>query len=421
MKASLMRDLDPFARLFATRGAGTYFVSQLMSLIGAAVFELGAIWFTLRSTESPLITAIVAAAAFLPALVSPVAGLVSDATSPKRVMVVTDVIRSVMVAALGAYVFVSGFPPAVVVAVISLILGLLTRVYVPARFAWLGNAIPDDSLAHANALSSIISNLRLPVGGVVAAVFVTLDDPALIFMSCGLFYLLSWTLLLSLPTTASIEVAGGTRRSPLGALRQAPKVLGDPRLSASLGFIACSNILLVGAWIIGSPILAERIAPNSGLYAFMQAAYGLGVVLGSLLVASLSIRPVAMRSVISGGYVIRALAFVGLVLASTRIEATAGSFVLGVATPALTVTFPTVLQRLSRVIGSGGTIFGLYGLANAGAISLSIMIYGLLASFFAPPRMFIIPAAGSVAAALLIQWLNALRFVSSTGEASVPD
>lgn len=150
----------------------------------------------------------------------------------------------------------------------------------------------------------------------------------------------------------------------------------------------------------------------------MQAAYGIGVVVGSLLVASFSIRPIAMRSVISGGYVVRALAFAALLLASTRFEATAGALVLGFATPALTVTFPTVLQRLSKIIGSGGTIFGLYGLANAGAISLSILIYGLIASLVAPPRLFALPAVMSVVCAFFVYSSSALRFASGDGEPS---
>lgn len=284
--------------------------------------------------------------------------------------------------------------------------------------AWRGSGVPDDTLAHANALSTIVSNLRLPLGGLVAAVFFALDDPALVFLSSGLFYAVSWVLLLGLPTPPAERSRDGARRSGR-SLDQAPQVLKDPRLSASLGFVAGSNVLLVGAWIVGSPILAEQIAPGSGSYAFMQAAYGLGVVAGSLLVASLSGRSVAMRRVISGGYVVRALAFVGLVLAGSRLEATAGALLLGLATPALTVTFPTVLQRLSRVIGSAGTIFGLYGLANAGAISVSIMVYGLVATYLAPPGMFMLPAVASLVAAVLVYQLVVLRFVSDGGESGV--
>lgn len=256
-RLSVLQDLTPYKKLFAAPGAGLYFSSQLVSLTGAAIFELGAIWFTLRTTQSPLITAIVAAAAFLPALMSPLAGLVSDAISPKRVVLATDLLRAVLVLGLGIYVLLARFPPALVIAVFSLVLGMLTRITIPARFAWLGDSVPDELLAHANALSSIISNLRLPVGGVVAALFVALDDPALIFIACGLFYLLSWALLLGLPnpSKSSLDESPSMPRRT-GALKQAPTVLRDKRLSTSLTFVACSNILLVGAWIIGSPILA---------------------------------------------------------------------------------------------------------------------------------------------------------------------
>lgn len=410
-----VRALGPYAGLFAVPGAKVYFGSQLVSQVGAAVFELGAVWFTLRLTQSPVITAVVAASAILPALVSPFAGLLSDVASPKRVLLAIDVIRALMALGLGAYVFVAGFPPAAVVVGFSLVLGLLTRVYLPAKFAWLGAEVPDEFLAHANALGSIISNLRLPFGGLVAAVVLAQDDPALIFLFSGVAYLASWALLLGLPSSSAGSAAGGGRGRG-NVLGQAGAVLLDERLSVSLAFVAASNLVLVGAWIIGSPLLADRIAPESGLYAFMQAAYGVGIVGGSLLVAGLSARPGAMRRVISGGYVVRAVAFVGLLLAGTRMEATLGALVLGVATPALTVTFPTVLQRLSRVIGSAGTIFGLHGLANAGAVSVSIMVYGLVAAVLAPPPMFVIPVAGSLLAAVVVQRSGRLGFLSSNGE-----
>lgn len=409
--------LGRYSELFAVAGTGRYFGSQLVSQLGASVFELGAIWFTLRITESPVLTALVAASSFLPALVSPFAGMISDFASPKRVLLWVDLTRAAMALGVSVYVFMAGFPPSAVVVVFSLLLGLLTRVYLPAKFAWLGAGVPDAMLAHANALSSIISNLRLPLGGLLAAVVLAQDDPALIFLISGLSYVVSWLLLLGMPDATVGPPATGSepRKRVLG---QASTVIQDRRLSTSLVFVAASNLLLVGAWIIGSPILAEGIAPDSGLYAFMQAAYGAGIVAGSLLVAALSAKPAAMRRVIAGGYLVRALAFGFLLIATTQGGAVAGSLVLGLATPALTVTFPTVLQRLSRSIGSAGTIFGLYGLANAGAVSVSIMVYGLVAAWFAPPPMFVIPALSSLFAAVLVQRLAVLGFLGSQDAAT---
>lgn len=186
-------------------------------------------------------------------------------------------------------------------------------------------------------------------------------------------------------------------------------------------FVAASNILLVGAWIVGSPLIAGQIAPDSGLYAVMQAAYGIGVIVGSALVASLSTRAVAMQRVLAGGYIVRALALAGLLLASSRFGVTLAALILGLATPALTVTFPTVLQRLSRIIGNAGTIFGLYGVANAGAISVSIMVYGLVASVVALPGFFVLPMLASLLAALLVARLGMLSFLGELGAVQSKD
>lgn len=400
-----------YGDLLSVPGARVYFASQAVTQVGAAVFELGAIWFTLRLTESPIITAIVAASSFLPALISPLAGLASDAASPKRVLLAIDAARGLMSLALSVYVLMAGFPPAVVIVLFSLTISVLNRIYLPARFAWLGTAVPDEALVHANALASIISNLRLLFGGLVAAVLLSQENPALIFLFSGITYLVSSALLLGLPDPTA-DLAPGRSSPSSRAPGRASTLLKDSRLMSGLIFVAASNLVLVGAWIVGSPILAEHIAPESGLYAFMQACYGVGIAGGSVLVAGLSGTAASMRRVILAGYALKVLAFVGLALAGTRIEAALGSLALGLATPTLTVTFPTILQRISRVIGSAGTIFGLYGFANAGAISASIMCYGLVAAAFAPPPMFLVPAVGAVLGAVLVRWLVVSGFLS---------
>ncbi len=410
MSAALGGVFGKYAALLSVPGARVYFTTQAVTQIGAAVFELGAIWFTLRLTESPIITAIVAASTFLPALISPLAGLASDTASPRRVMLVIDVIRGLMSLALSVYVFAAGFPPPLVIVLFSLAVSILNRIYLPARFAWLGAAIPDETLVHANAFASIVSNLRLLFGGLVAAVLLSQDSPASIFLFSGAFYLISSALLLRLPEPP-VEAASSEPSPPKRAVDRASALLKDSRLTSGLVFVALSNLVLVGAWIVGSPILAEHIAPHTGLYAFMQACYGVGVAVGSVLVAILSRTDASMRRVISAGFVLQAAAFLWFALADSRIEAALASLAFGIATPSINVTVPTILQRLSRVIGSAGGIFGLYGFANVGAISVSIMLYGLVAAVFAPPPMFFVPAAGALVAALCVRWLVVSGFL----------
>ncbi|MBX3142527.1 MAG: MFS transporter [Trueperaceae bacterium] len=407
-----------YADLLSVPGARVYFTTQAVTQIGAAVFELGAIWFTLRLTESPVITAIVAASTFLPALISPLAGLASDAASPKRVLLTIDVIRGLMSLALSVYVFAAGFPPPLVIVLFSLAVSILNRIYLPARFAWLGAAIPDETLVHANAFASIISNLRLLFGGLVAALLLSQDSPGSIFLFSGALYLISSALLLRLPEPP-VEATSREASTSKRALDRASTLLRDSRLTSGLIFVALSNLILVGAWIVGSPILAERIAPGTGLYAFMQACYGVGVAVGSLLVASLSRTDVSMRRIISAGFVLQAVAFLWFALVGSRVEASLASLVFGIATPAINVTVPTILQRLSRVIGSAGGIFGLYGLANAGAISASILLYGFVAAAFAPPPMFFVPAAAALVAVLCVRWLVVSGFLGSHDAPSV--
>lgn len=110
---------------------------------------------------------------------------------------------------------------------------------------------------------------------------------------------------------------------------------------------------------------------------------------------------VALSLTLGVGYLVRAAGFAGLAFARTVPLALLASFVLGTAIATVTVTLPSLLQMAGRAVGGTGRIFGLFGLANAGMIGPSALLYGAVASLVPLPTVFVVGLAGALALSLL--------------------
>src|SRR5215204_3762201 len=117
---------------------GRFLAAQAVTQIGDALYDLGIVWLTLQATGSVFAAGAVAAASFLPSiLVSPLAGTLADRVHPRTILIWDDLLRAVIVGLLAVLTFVDAYPPTWLVLAVTFVLGLGTRFYIPARFAWL--------------------------------------------------------------------------------------------------------------------------------------------------------------------------------------------------------------------------------------------------------------------------------------------
>lgn len=401
--------MKSFLALLADPKTRPFFVSQFVSQVGSALFEIATIWLTLETTGSPLLTSIVAASAFLPALLSPFAGAVSDFVSPKRLIVTLDLVRAAIVLGLALVTIQAGFPAPGVVVVLSLILGLCTRIYIPARYSWLPQVVPRDRLQAANALSSLIANARLVVGGLLTLVVFALGDPALVFVLNAMTYLASAVVMMRVARPATNETATTARPPVLARLRDGFVAVAARRdLSLVFGFVAASNLVQVGGWIVGAPLVAEALA-GAKTYTALQASFGLGVAAGCVIVGAAALHRAIVTRVVWLGFVARAVGFVGLASVASEPIVLISALLVGVGMPAMSVTVPSILQVVGQRVGHTGQLFGIYGLVNAGAVSVSIFLFGALGERMAVEHLLLVAAVACGALALVT--IGSGRFV----------
>ena len=166
--------------------------------LGSVVSQLGD-WFNLiasaeiitNMTNSGVAISYLFLARFLPLfLFSPLAGVLADRYSRRRIMIVSDLLRAVTV--LG-FLFVQATGQIWLFYVLTVMQFVLSALFTPARSAVLSNVVEKDELVAANALDSLTWSTMLALGaflgGVVAAV---LGAEAAFILDSLTFVLSAW-------------------------------------------------------------------------------------------------------------------------------------------------------------------------------------------------------------------------------------
>lgn len=257
----------------------------------AAVVSFAGDWFNTiatiilvnRYTDSTVaVGALFIARALPPFLLSPLAGVVADRFSRKKVLIATDVIRSFIV--LG-FLLVDGPEDAWLIYTLTIAQFAVSAFFEPARAAILPSLIEGrDELLLANTLSSItwsaMLTLGAALGGIVAGIF---GVPTALIIDAASF-LLSAALIWRIQTAP--------REEPIGEMSSGWQDMVDGfryvRHHPRTGFTASVKALTqIGSPDIMIAVYAAQIFPfgQDGALALglLYAAAGLGAILGPLL------------------------------------------------------------------------------------------------------------------------------------------
>jgi MFS family permease len=151
-------------RLFATGG--------LISNVGTWMQRVAQDWLVLVLTGSAGALGVTTGLQFLPTvLLSPIAGVIADRFSKRRILVVTQVAMGATAALLGLLA-VTGVVEAWHVYVLAFVFGTGSAFDVPARQSFVNEMVDRDHLPNAVALNSASFNLARMVGPAVAGVLI---------------------------------------------------------------------------------------------------------------------------------------------------------------------------------------------------------------------------------------------------------
>lgn len=410
-------------------------IGQLTSTAGDCCYAVALPWLILsgRSMHTgALLLSIVVACYGLPRTVLvPVSGILADKVGPRRLMIVADVSRCLLVAVLAVFAALRLSSPGLLGPTAAFI-GAGEGLFLPASFAIMPTLLEPGQLPAGNALSAAMMRLGALAGPVLGALLVVTAGPGPAFAADAASFGLSALTLAFIssrrPQAAGALPAADAPAGPVGndrPSRTGPTLWGLLRTSRLLQVVLAVCVAASLAWggtlDVALPALAHARFGADG-YGALLTCCGAGALLGTLYAARAG---KFAQPAICG-----CVAFLAMATATGLLPylgglpgAAVAMLVLGATNGFGNVVLMTLLQQWApaRLLGR---VMSLVMLTSVGIFPVSVVLAGVLIGQLGPAPVFSI-AAGlvflSVLGALTQREIRMLGTSRASLSREVPD
>ncbi|MCI4318828.1 MAG: MFS transporter [Thermoplasmata archaeon] len=383
------------------RSAGFRFLlgSSIASAVGGAASSVAVNWLVYRYTGSTLDVAYVGLTGILPGIALGLfAGVFADRYDRRRIMIVSDAVRLLVMGLLAAALLFTGFSLLVVIAAMTLVYSF-SALFAPASQAILPRIVPAGQLESANGLLAALTQLGFTVGAGAGGLLVVLAGAVIGVGLNAATYGLSAVLLLQVAASVGRPDPrpSGSQRSFRSDLAEGVAYMRShrPVLEVTLGFMPANFLLtMVASFFV---VYSSAVyGSDAAVYGSIVAAMAAGAVVGALVVAPLRARRFA--GVAMGLSVVAQAGGVGLMVIGRSVPlSVGGAAVIGLSIGFITTVYYSTMQSivpntvLARVlsidtVGSfvaipGGLVVGGFLAASYGILTVyAIAAIGLLAN-----------------------------------------
>ncbi|MFD0142239.1 MULTISPECIES: MFS transporter [unclassified Streptomyces] len=261
------------------RWLGAYTASTL----GDSLYHLALSWSAVRGGTPAEAGLVMAVSAVPRALLMLGGGVIADRFGPRRVVVLSDTVRCLVVLGVAALVLLTS-PALWVLAAVALVFGAVDALFLPAVGALPSRIAPREELARVQGMRGLAYRGGLVLGAPLGGLAVALGGPAAAFGAAGLLFAFSLPLLLKLriaPLPGDEPARDGT------ALRDLADGLRYIRRHRVLGplmiVVALSDLGFVGPLNVGLALLADERGWGAAGIGWVLAGFGVGAGAASLL------------------------------------------------------------------------------------------------------------------------------------------
>ena len=378
----------------------------LFSSSGQWIQQVSLGWLTYALTGSPFLLGFINGLRSVPLLVlGPFGGVAADRMDRKRLMLTTQLSLMTVTAIFATIVF-TGNANVWNIAVFTVLTGVAWAFNMPVRQSIVPNLVPRESLMNAMALNSAGFNVTRIVGPSLAGLMIATIGIGGNFTLQAFAYLgvamMVWQMHLPphQPRTDRVSVRSNLTEG-------ARYVWNHPTIRPQM-ILALVPVVIALPYISLMPVFAKdvlHVGPSG--FGVLMAAPGLGAVIGTLIIATLS--SIERKGMLLFGSLL-ALGVTLILLALSR------SFPLSIGLLVLLggfqMTFMTTNQTLLQLTTPDqfrGRVMGIYML-NQGLLPLGSLVAGALADLWSAPLAFILMGgAVLVLAALAFIRLPAMR------------
>ncbi len=402
------------------------FVAQAVSDIGDGMTFMALLLLVNDLTHSPAALAALSIAVAVPSMVGGIfAGAAADRFDRRRIMLVSDTLRAVLVLGFVVFGTLERLPILYVVAFAQATIGTF---FAPARGALIPRVVPREGLMSANAISQIARMIATLLGTAVTGVVIALTGaywPAFV-LDAATFAI---SVLIVLRVDASLgaidPAATGHGRVGLGASAlDGLRLIGrSPTLLATVVGLAMAMLGLGAVNVLFVPFLIDVLHESAAWSGPLEGAQTLSMVLAGGIVSALARRVSGPRMIVGGmvgiGVMIVALSAAPNVLVLLAILFIVGWFI----TPAQVAT-QTILQTATSD-AMRGRVIGAFQASMSTTTIVSTAAAGILASVIGVREVFLLSGlvclgAAALSAALFAVDRRVSRRARSGDSAPVP-
>ena len=364
-----------------------WFFGQIISLFGSWMQMTAQGFFIFELTHSPAFLGYVGFANGIPTWLFMVyGGVIADRFSRRKIMMVTQTIMMLLAFVLAVLTFTNIVEPWHIL-LLTFGLGIANAFDAPARQAFVNELVPREDLLNAIALNSMMFHSAAAIGPAVAGIIYAVFGPAWCFTINGITFLaVIYNLYIMKFQPAPKRIVNKSAFKELldglQYLKTQKMILLIMLVVSFSTFFGLSLATLFPAWAVN--ILHGDAATNG----FLQTARGIGAVICSLLIASLS-RYIVRGKILTTGLISLPILMILFSLNSSFII----SSLILIGVGAAIIAINNLSNGLTQTLVSEefrGRVMGVYSFSFFGFMPLGALWIGMLAEHFSSPIAILI-------------------------------
>jgi MFS family permease len=408
-----MGAIATYRALLGNRPLVRLLAGEFVSHIGDWLYLVALLVIVYRESSDPLLLGIIGGARIVPYVVlSLPAGIVADRFDRRLVLLTTDLIRGATMVAMAALVIVEG--PLLAIVALAIFATCFSAFFNPAMGAYLPMLVRNErELGPANSAYATLGEISFIVGPALAGLLIAVADLSVAFILNAVTFGVVALTLIGLPSgRPGTNPAADAVNDPAGATESAAEAVdatdapdastslaatpGEPSTSARAAFRAIlrpiagltvldtvAGFLFGGISVITVLIAVDRLGAGEEATGFLNAAIGVGGVVGALASGALVLRSNLAPPTLAGGALLGA-GFVMLGLVETLELSLLALAVIAAGALLVGVLETTIFQRVvpdairGRTLGAQETLATLTYAAGAFLMPVLVTSVGYL-------------------------------------------
>ena len=329
-------------------------IANTISRFGDSIDAIAFAWLVYMITKSASWSAIILAVNYLPTIViQPIAGTLVERMNKKKVVVVTNVIRGIIVASLALLYVLHLISPAILI-IFTLMISISESFNLPAASSLIPKLLKKDFYEYGVAISGTAATVVQLMGMASAGVIIgLLGVQAAIFIDAVTFFLCALITMFvryQEPAKEKIKLAVNTI---VGSMKDGWLYAMKKKPIRNFLFIAITlNALLVPLNALEAPFIVQVLKQGSEFMSVLGIAMMIGMGIGSMCFPKLSKVLSSRKRIVFGGFMI-GTGYGTMVAASLFTDskwmlvcvATIGSFLLGFAVSIMNATVSVLFMN----------------------------------------------------------------------------